>query len=315
MDQGLEWLGFNPMNARMSRCWKREAGGFSLIELLMCIAIMAVLVALLMPAIKSAKDRTKSVRCLNNLRQIGQGMLMYAADRGSFPYASHYDWWTDWAENIIPYMVKGNYVWNPQPWPNGLWQDASTGAWVDHDYSQSRWDFFTCPAGPMPPAGLSWKYPHNYGCNEWVIPVNYKDYYVGGRPIPAVKPQRLLRPSTLILVLDTGVMGPYNGDGPDTSWQFKVVTELAFVADPVGEKANGNVPCITPAANDTDTPLGVGEGWPVYYRHQGRCNALMADGHVQSFYNGEIKRRNWVPPEAIYKDWGGSSIYITVGYP
>jgi prepilin-type processing-associated H-X9-DG protein len=287
----------------------------------MCVSIMAVMTALLMPAVRSAQDRTKTVRCLNNLRQIGQGMLLYASDRGSFPYASHHEWWCDWGENIIPYMDRGRYIQlvGGDNGPAGIWQEVTSGAWVDRPYSQNRWNYYTCPAAPPASAGSGIKYPHNYGCNEWVIPVNYKDYSVGGRPIPPVRPARLLRPSTLILIADTGIFDPAlswgQGDSSDTCYQFKIVTELAFIADPVGERANGNLPTITPAANDNDN--GTGIGWPVYYRHQGRCNALMADGHVQSFYNGEMKRRNWVPPEAIYKEWENASntTYITVGYP
>jgi prepilin-type N-terminal cleavage/methylation domain-containing protein/prepilin-type processing-associated H-X9-DG protein len=296
--------------------FRRAQRGFSLVEVLMCISIIAVLTALLVPAARNAKERTKSTVCMNNLRQIGQGMMLYAADRGSFPYASHYQWWVDWAENMIPYIAPGKYVWHPEAWPNGLWQETTTWAWIDHDYSQNRYNYFTCPAGPAASAGAAFKYPHNYGCNEWLMPVNHMDYFVGGMPIPPVKPARVLRPGSIILVHDVGVMAAWaNGDGPDTSWQFKVITETAFIADPTGERGNGQVQCITPTGNDTDTPLGVGEGWPVYYRHNGRCNAAMADGHVESFPNGGIRRRNWVPPKAIYKDWGGGNKYIEVGYP
>lgn len=306
----------------------RMARAFTMIELLMVVSILCVLVALLVPTIRIAVGRTDSVKCMNNLRSIGQGMLLYAADRGAFPYSSHYDWWTDWGENILPYLeTKGKYVWHgvdPGDWPNGLWQETTSGSWVDHDYSQNKYNYFTCPSGLPPYPAASFKYPHNYSCNEFLMPVNQRSYFLDWtgagtpiRPIPQVKPATLKRPGSLILVCDSGVMEytSNKGDGSDTCYQFTVVVQNAFVASPTGEIANGYTACTTPAANDGDFTTGAGAGYPIYTRHKGRCNALMADGHVQAFANGEIKRRNWAGPNSWCKDWGGSNRLLKFGYP
>ncbi len=77
--------------------------GFTLVELLVVIAIIAVLMAILMPALKGAREQGKRAVCLNNLRQLTLAWILYAeANNGRIPYSDVgftlgvTRWWVNW---------------------------------------------------------------------------------------------------------------------------------------------------------------------------------------------------------------------------
>src|SRR6478735_3858767 len=240
--------------------------GFTLIELLVVIAIIAILAAMLLPALSRAKSKAKQIGSINNLKQMGIAMAMYSGDNsGYFPgnlWRNGGTFYYVWPPRLLTYMGNNRKSFHdPGASPESAW-DPVVNTIAGTSFST---------LGGVAPDGIYDKYAvmntsrFSYGYNDWGLGSSGGQLGMGGDvddPKNLVKDTQVVSPSQMIAI----------GEVP------AVKTGMNF---------NANLDVTGDAMVHSQRPSN---------RHNYHTDLLFADGHVES-----PKRNDVINPAADWK--------------
>ena len=228
---------------------RKSPPGFSLIELLITIAVIAILAAILIPVVQGVMARSRETACAANLRALSGSLQLFCADNdGRLPVGYEINnngptnnWWYRTSQYTDRPMALS---WSEGP-------DCIRNVMLEQP--------FNCPDVSAP-------YPGKYAFNGWV---SYK-----------MNVQVRLRNSGTALNVTQGL---HKTRIPNPA-RFILVSEGRVTPEFDTYRSDGNA------------------AWNLEYRHDGRANALFADGHVSSFTEAEMAAGAWtdyciLPPE------------------
>jgi prepilin-type N-terminal cleavage/methylation domain-containing protein len=212
------------MNGRISRA-------FTLLELLIVIAIIGILIALLLPAVQATREAARRTSCANNLMQLGLALSQHHSARGALPAGvrgdagpiknepkgKHYGWITQ----VLPYLEQGN-VYDQIDWEAGVYDKANQR--VRH----VRLPGFNCPSHRTGGMGSDYAGCHhdveapidadNHGVMFLNSAVRY-DQITDGRSCTLLVGEKLLSQADMDLYNQIeATLNTFGSDGPEPAF-------------------------------------------------------------------------------------------------